>query len=336
MNTSTQPMDLTGPGSPVYEVLSDGSAIYALFPAFVYVVLSAEGGKGVDDHDRVAKIAARETVRFEDMLIRLSDTLDLVVGLAFAGEERGAVAHAINESHRHIEGRLDDGSRYHAWNKDVWAWTWAGILKPIMDAHAELRGFKSAAYRQDVYTGFLQLGALFRVQGLPPDYSDFEVYWQEVWIPRAQNTGTGQFLMDVARKPLMPRFAPWLPRPVWEGMTWPLRHLLWTSMLMTIPPELEKTLEITRTPGDRMAIQAHRMFWRLLPRAASSGWVSAYFHARLKYGNPSWRGHYSAEALDQYRVAVKQAKTSGAALPPRPSARDAHGAAHEPEKRCPF
>ncbi|MDZ4297520.1 MAG: oxygenase MpaB family protein [Moraxellaceae bacterium] len=321
MSTNDLSRDMTGPGSPLYEVLSDGSALYAILPAFLYVVLSPEGSKGVDDHDRVAKVAMRDTVSIEDMLIRLLDTFDLVVGLAFAGNERAAVAHAIHELHRHIEGTLDDGTRYHAWNKDVWAWTWAGILKPIMDTHEELRGFKTASFRQDVYTGFLQIGALFRAQGLPEQYSDFEVYWKEVWIPYANDTGTGQFIMDLARQPLMPRFAPWIPRPVWQRLTWPMRHFFWTGMLLTIPPEIEQKLGITRTWRDRIAVRAHRSFWRMLPRPITSRWVSTYFHMRLKFGNPSWRNHYSYESLDQYRIAMKEAKKSGSKLPPRPSAR---------------
>ena len=322
MSTELSPKDLTGPGSPLYEVLSDGSTLYAILPGFIFVVLDAVGGQGVDDHDRVAKISARGDVRFEDMMIRMSDTVDFVIGLIFAREERPLVAHAIYEMHRHIEGKLLDGTKYHAWNKDIWAWTWAGILKPIMDVHQELRGFKSEAFRQDVYTGLLQLGALFNVRGLPEQYSDFEVYWQEEWIPLLQSeTESGRFIAGQIKRPAKPRFAPWIPTPIWQLVTWPMRNALWAGYFLAAPPEVDKVLNITRTRGDRLSMNIHRTVWRLIPHVMTRDWVSAYFALRFKYGTPVWRTHYSRESLEQYRLAVKKAKADGTPFPPRPSAR---------------
>jgi len=95
-------VDLTGPGTPLYKILSDAITLYAAFPAFIYLTMSPEGGKGVDDHDRIAKVSAREQVRLEDMLIRMIDTFDLTIGIVFAGDERPVVAHALRELHRHI------------------------------------------------------------------------------------------------------------------------------------------------------------------------------------------------------------------------------------------
>lgn len=323
MSTESLPQDLTGPGSPLYEVLSDGSTLYAILPGFLFVVLDAVGGQGVDDHDRVAKISARSEVRFEDIITRLSDTVDFVIGIIFSGEERPLVAHAIYELHRHIEGKLLDGTKYHAWNKDIWAWTWAGILKPIMDVHQELRGFKSEAFRQDVYTGLLQVGALFNVRGLPKQYSDFEVYWQKEWIPLLQSeTESGRFIAGQIRKPAKPRFAPWIPTPIWQLTTWPLRNVLWAGYFMAAPPEVDKVLNITRTRGDRISMKIHRTVWRFVPHFMTHHWISTYFALRFKYGTPVWRSHYSRESLEQYRLAMKKAKADGTPFPPRPSARN--------------
>lgn len=312
--------DLTGPGSPLYQVLSDGAMFYVALPTLVFVVTSAAGGQGVDDHDPVARISARGSVRFGDMMRRLIDTADMVVGQAFAGDERPAVAHAIHELHRHVEGRLLDGNRYHAWNKDLWAWTWAGILKPIMDTYQELRGFESEAFRQDVYTGFLQLGAGFRVQGLPESYSEFESYWKHTWLPAMQDqTQAARFIVTLARTPPMPSFAPWLPRPAWQAITWPLRHLLWTGMLLVTPPEMEQMLGIERKRGDQASLAVHRAIWRRLPRAISGRVTERIFQLRFRYGSPPWRRHYSPESLQQRRTAIKAAKKGGPVSPEIPS-----------------
>ena len=335
MKANDHAPDLTGPGSPLYRVLSDGAMFYVALPVLVFVVTSAGGGQGVDDHDRVAKVSARGVVRFGDVMGRLFDTADMVVGQVFAGDERPIVAHAIHELHRHIEGRLHDGSRYHAWNKDLWAWTWAGIIKPIMDTYAELRGFESEDFRQDVYTGFLQLGSSFRVQGLPSRYVDFENYWQQTWLPAMQDqTQAARYIVSLARTAPKPAMARWLPQPAWQAITWPLRHLLWTGMLLVVPAEMERMLEIERTRGDRVSLALHRALWRRMPRALSGRLTERLFQLRFRYGSPPWRRHYSPESLARYRLAAKEAKAAGSAPPERPSVRwlaQVTSAVHYPE-----
>lgn len=307
--------DLTGPGSPLYTVLSDAAMIYTALPTLVFVVTSAGGGQGVDDHDPVAKTSARAQLRFEGAMRRLIDTADMVVGQVFAGEERPLVAHAIHELHRHVEGKLKDGSRYHAWNKDLWAWTWAGIVKPLMDTYGQLRGYESDAFRQDVYTGFLQLGASFHVRGLPALYADFERYWQDTWLPAMQDkTQAARFIVQVARQPPRPAAAPWLPQPAWQALTWPLRHLLWTGMLLVTPPEMERMLGIERTRSDRAALAVHRALWQRLPRGLGSRMTERLFQLRFHYGSPPWRRHFSPEALAQRRDAAKVARRGAAKL----------------------
>ena len=316
METAQHEPDLTGPGSPLYRVLSDGVMFYTALPTLVFVVTSAAGGKGVDDHDSVAKVRARGSVHFGDAMRRLIDTADMVVGQVFAGDERPLVAHAIHELHRHVEGKLHDGSRYHAWNKDLWAWTWAGILKPIMDTYEELRGFESDAFRQDVYTGFLQLGASFRVRGLPARYADFEIYWQQTWLPAMQDqTQAARFIVQLAQSPPKPKSVSWLPQPAWLAVTWPLRHLLWTGMLLVTPPEMERMLGIERSRGDRASLAVHRALWRQLPRAIGAHAAERVFQFRFRYGSPPWRRHFSPESLAERRTAIKAAKRESPELP---------------------
>lgn len=314
--------DRTRPGSALHTMLSDGSAVYAVLPAFVYVVLSEAGAKGVDDHDRVAKLDNRDTVTMEDMLVRLIDSLDLVVGLAFADDtERAAIGHAIQELHRHIEGTLEDGTRYHAWNKDLWSWTWAGILKPVMDSYEQLRGPLSPAFLQDGYIGWLQLGDLIGVRGLPSTYPEFLSYWDQQWKSLALDTGAGRFIMSQAYQPLLPGFAPWLPQPVWTAMTWPVLNLLRTSTFLVMDPEVQTLIGMKPTRAQRLGIQVHRRFWQVVPAPITKHWSGTYLKMRLRYGNTSWHRHYSAESLADYRRQFDTAKAEGCPAPDRPSKR---------------
>lgn len=316
-------LDLTGPGTPLYEILSDGTIAYAAFPGFIYLTLSPEGGKGVDDHDRVASLAVRDEVRLEDMLIRLVDTLDLVIGIVFAGDEQPIVAQSLRELHRHIEGHLSDGQRYHAWERNLWAWSWAGIIKPIMDTREQLRGFESEHFKQDAYTGFLQIGALIGVKGLPETYDDFEICWEQTWLPYldTSHSQAAHFLLEQSLNPTRPRLAPWLPRPVYLALSCPVRNFMRTSLLMVSPPEIDQALGIVRTRADERSVRIHRKVWTTVPSVVTKRWGAAYFWFRLKYGSPTWCRHYSLESLAKYRNDVKNSRNQGLPDPPRPSVR---------------
>ena len=87
MSQNDHQPDLTGPGSPLYQVLSDGVMLYTALPVLVFAVASEGGGQGVDDHDRVAGIHARGNVGLGDILDRLLNSADMVIGLVFAGDE---------------------------------------------------------------------------------------------------------------------------------------------------------------------------------------------------------------------------------------------------------
>ncbi|MGX1808958.1 oxygenase MpaB family protein [Nocardia sp. NPDC055321] len=306
----------------MHTIISDGAAFYAALPILITVVMSEDTGKGVDDHDRVTNLANRHNVPFEDFVGRFLDTADLVAGIAFAqGAQRDLIARTIKEVHRHVEGTHEDGRRYHAWNKDVWAWTWAGILKPVLDAYEQLHGPQEPEFVHDAYIGGLQLGDLFGVRGLPDTYPEFLEYWEQTWIPMARGTGTGKFLLSLAFSIPRPAVAPWIPGPVWTAATWPIANLLRTSAFAVLEPRLLDMLEIEPTPAQRFSVAAHRMWWRVTPDVLTRHWFGVFMKLRLRYGNSSWDRHYSPEALDRYHREVEDARAQGLPQPARPSKR---------------
>jgi uncharacterized protein (DUF2236 family) len=310
--------DRTGPGSAIRVIAGDGATFYAALPALIHLVLSEVGSKGVDDHDRVANLAERDTVPFEGFIGRFVDTLDLVGGILFAdGEQRALIAHTIKEVHRHVEGTLDDGTRYHAWNKDVWAWSWAGIMKPVVDAYQILHGPQSQQFLDDAYIGTLQLGDLIGVRGLPDSYPEFLEYWEQQWIPMALGTGTGKFLASLAQDVPLPAAAPWIPKPAWTTLTAPLRNMLLSSSFLVMEPRIQQLLEIEPTTVDRVSVGVHHLIWRAAPRALTSELFSTYMGLRLRYGNTSWKRHYSPAALADYRKQVEHARAQGLPQPKR-------------------
>lgn len=310
--------DRTRRGSAAHTVLSDGTAFYAMLPILIYVVLSEGGSKGVDDHDPVAGVAVRDNVRFGTAVNRLVDTMDLVAGLLFADdEERELIAKTIGELHRFVEGTLDDGTRYHAWNKELWAWTWAGILKPVIDAYEILHGPQSQEFLDDAYIGTLQLGDLIGVRGLPDTYGEFLEYWEKQWIPKALDTGTGRFIANLPVNLPRPATAPWIPQAVWNTIYWPVRNVLLTSSFIVMEPRLRHLIDIEPTTADRVSVGVHRLIWRAVPRALTGELFGTYLTLRLRYGNTSWKRHYSPAALADRRKQVEHARAQGLPQPKR-------------------
>ncbi|MUM17821.1 DUF2236 domain-containing protein [Mycobacterium sp. CBMA271] len=317
---------LLGRGSATREMLSDLSTVYAAFPAFIYPVLSAKGGKGIDDHDRIAKVAVREQVRLEDVIGRARDTVDLALGVVFADDERVKVSETIRELHRFIQGELDDGTRYHAWERDLWNWTWAAIVLPLMEVHGQLRGWPSPVVRQKAYEGLLAIGHLFGADDLPRKYDDLLTYrdgaWMESVDPHASQAT--RFLLAELRAPSSFRAMPWLPNPVLRALSWPIRHLLRVGLLIAATDALSDAMDIRPSWKDKLAIAIHRGVWKILPAAITRGWIGWYMAARIRFGKVPWRTHYSQDSLQHYRDQMRDARQSGAPEPARPSALSLH------------
>ncbi|MCF8572244.1 DUF2236 domain-containing protein [Gordonia sp. HY002] len=314
---------LLGPGSPTRVMLADASTVYAAFPAFIYPVLSPKGGKGVDDHDRIGKVSVRDEVRLEDVIGRARDTIDLVLGVVFADEERREVAAAIEELHRFIHGELADGSKYHAWENDLWNWTWAAIMIPLMDAHEKLRGWPSDQFREDAYAGLRAVGALFGAASLPDTYDGFIEYRDSSWLESVDPSAAAatSYLLGQRADPSRLRSPSKFPHTFTRIVSGPARHIARVGLLLVNTDTVGAAMGMSPTRADEVTLAAHRHIWRLIPRRASSGWVECYMRIRLRFGSPEpvWRTHYSPAALAQYRQRMRAARAADTSEPPRPS-----------------
>ncbi|WP_078308095.1 MULTISPECIES: oxygenase MpaB family protein [unclassified Mycobacterium] len=313
---------LLGPGSATRDMLADLSTLYSAFPSFIYPVLSAKGGKGVDDHDRIGKVSVRAQVRLEDVIGRARDTVDLVLGVVFADDERVEVANAIREIHRFIHGELDDGTLYHAWERDLWNWTWAAIVLPLMEVHGQLRGWPSPLVQQKAYEGLWAIGQLFGADQLPEQYEDLIAYRDGAWMdsvdPHAAQAAS--FLLAQLRRPSSFRAMPWLPGSVLRVVSWPIRHLARVGLLIATTDALNDAIRIELSRRDKLSMKIHRRVWKVLPVAITRGWVGWYMAGRIRFGKMPWRTHYSPESLQHYRNQMRNARRSASPEPVRPSA----------------
>ncbi|NNG98999.1 oxygenase MpaB family protein [Gordonia araii] len=309
--------------SPTRTMLGDACILYAAFPSFVYPVLSAKGGKGVDDHDRIGKVSVRDQVRLEDVVGRAKDTIDMVLGVVFLDAEREDIAASIRELHRFIHGQLDDGVNYHAWETELWNWTWVAIVLPLMEVYGQLRGWPSDSFREEAYAGMRAVGVLFGADTLPATYQELIDYRDNKWM-ESVDPGAAEataYLLSQRSRPSGFRAFPKISRPLVRVVGWPVRHIAWIGLLLANTDPLSRAMGLHTRRIDRLALGLHHAVWRTIPRHWSGGWIERYVELRSRYGKVAWRTHYSPEALAGYRAEMKRARAGQTAEPPRPSAR---------------
>lgn len=306
--------ELIGPGSALYRIFGDfTSFVYASMPASTVGVLHPKGAQGLGEHDHWFGTDPAQ-LGIEDALRRVWETLELVAGVIYGGDEREYIAHAIRELHRPVRGTMPDGSRYHAWNADVWNYVWATTLKAVIDSYERMRGFRSRKELDDTYEGFREVGRMFGVRGLPDTWEELDEYCHDLYTNVVQDGRGARFWLAqlTAYGILKPRTARWIPRPVWRLVTLPVRRIFKLSLIITLPEEVDRRFGLRRTAFDRLELALHTAFWRLVPRRVTEGFAPTYFALRRRFGEPVWRRRWSPEVLAE-RHARDRAQRAGRA-----------------------
>jgi uncharacterized protein (DUF2236 family) len=296
--------DLLAPGSPANRVLAEPLiALYGL-PGFLLPLM----------HPATAEATMRRDMVFTDpnahlfhFAIRLRDTIEMIAGVAHAGDEAEHIAYAMRELHRGISGDDVNGQPYHAWTRDIWTWNWAAIVAGFMSGYGASRGFPSRQFRDDAYLGMVENGRRFGVLGMPASYDEFlEVWPRERDRVAAPDNATIQRVLALTQARHLP--APvWLrslPLPAWALLTMPIRHFLRVSLMFGLTAEERVMIGFRERRTDRVGARVHQLFWGVaLPRAASYRLGLAWMSARGRWGTPTWRRRFSAEALEGHRRA---------------------------------
>ena len=153
--------------------------LYANVPALIMPTLHPKIAHVLSEKDRALN-GSEDLPTLQAASRRLISTYEMVMGIVFAGPEADDVAHGLHELHRPIAGSMPDGTSYHAWNKDVWNWTWGSILKGGLDIADEFGLFADADEREQAYRALNEVGRRFGVRSLPDTYDGFCAYWQPI------------------------------------------------------------------------------------------------------------------------------------------------------------
>ena len=292
---------LIAKGSPLYVMLGDAVSLIYGYPSTVVPAMHPVGGYGVGQHDRVFN-GRIDPLGFEHEIGRFRDTMELVMGVVFGGPKSADIAYAVRELHRGVHGTMPDGNRYHAWNPRMWRWFWSGSVAAWMNAYEEFRGYPSAAFRDDVYVGFVELGRQFGVKGMPETYREFVAFWPSERDLFSTGTPEARFLADqLTANILKPSAAQWIPTWAWIAVTLPLRRVFRMALIAGFTPEQNEQIGIRKNRFDALELRLHKAFWHMVPTSLSRRFVPAYFFLRERFGTPSWHRHYSRAALDARR-----------------------------------
>ncbi|MEU7145902.1 oxygenase MpaB family protein [Nocardia sp. NPDC046473] len=301
-----EPSALLAPGSVTYRVLGDaGTMTYVSMAGMVLGTLMPKVGRGIEEHEPllngdIAPAGTGHSIR------RLFDSYELLAGIVLGAtaQDRADAANALRELHRKISGTMPDGARYHAWERETWAYAWTGIFQGVIEAYDFSRGFTCDTERDEALAGMVELGRSFGVQGIPDTREEFDAYWTDYLCNVAENNPTVEWIMkQMGPETRKPASAPWIPQPVWRVITFPLRRLLRVGALATFPEVLDERLGLHRTRIDAVELALHKGVWRLVPKALSQTAGPIFFRARQHIGpKPPWQNRFSRDNLAHRRA----------------------------------
>lgn len=299
--TATDPL---APGTVGYWLAGHPLILqYANVPALLMPTFYPRIAHVLSEKDRTLNGSVKLTT-LQESSRRLRSTYEMVAGIVWAGPQGDDVAHGLYELHRPIAGTMPDGTRYHAWNADMWNWTWGSILKGIIDVTDAFKLLHGDDEREAAYQALNELGRRFGVNGLPDDYAGFLEYWQPIVDSQLEANPQVQFILDNALNLPKPRGWDRVPMPLWRLISLPATRTLRVGILAGVPEKLHPLVGLRITRIDRIERQLHGLFWRSIPRSRSGQFGPKYFDRLQKSGRAGWQGPYSRETLEAHRPAA--------------------------------
>ncbi len=219
---------------------------------------------------------------------RLISTYEMVMGIVFAGPEADEVAHGLHELHRPISGTMPDGPPYHAWNNDVWNWTWGGsILEGGIDIADAFGLFRTDDEREQAYRALVEIGRRYGVRSLPGTHADFLDYWTPVVEETLAVGPEVRFIVDHATTLAKPRgLGPCPPHLLWRLMSLPATRTIRVGILAGVPERFHSEMGLRITLLDRIERQIHALFWRSVPRPIAGWFAPTYFGCDAATAHP--------------------------------------------------
>lgn len=312
--------ELLSEGSVLYRVMGDAAMLYSGLAVLVLGTVQPQTIQGLKDHEPIFQKQSNltEAERKAAQAKRLQESVELIGGIIYGvtEQDKADAAFAMRELHRKIKGHLADGSKYHAWQPDVWAHAWAGIFIGMISAYEVFRGFTSSEERDEALAGFVEFGKVFGVTGVPETWNDFDPYW-ESFVASAVIDETVRQIATVARNGYF-QTTLWkrLSNREWRSglklfLALPKLRIMRVGAMATFPHQFDQQLGITRTVLDKIELRFHQLIWKLVPKSMSAKVGPNSFRKKAERGHlPIWKKRLSRENLLITREELRQKPTT--------------------------
>ncbi|PCH62777.1 MAG: hypothetical protein COC19_02320 [SAR86 cluster bacterium] len=308
--------ELLDENSMLYKMLGDAGVVYAGLAVLVLGTVQVQTIKGLKDHEPIfqKQTNTSEADKKKAQAQRLQESSELLGGIIYgvSEQDKADAAFALRELHRKIRGHLADGSRYHAWEPQVWAHAWAGIFKGIIDAYAVFRGFDTPEHRDEALLGFIEFGKVFGVKGIPDNWLEFDIYWQDFISTAVIDETVCQIASVVRNGYFQENLLERLRSGEWRAAlkliaSLPKLRFARVGAMATFPLQFDQQLGIKRTLFDRIEGKIHQLIWRCVPKSWSSKLGPNSFKKRAERGHiPIWRKRLSRENLQITKNQIRE------------------------------
>jgi uncharacterized protein (DUF2236 family) len=206
-------------------------------------------GQGVQEH----------SVWFDETLARLQRSIPPIFDTVYGVDGRAA-GHDVRDFHRHIKGKLADGTPYSALNPDTYYWAHACFVEHLITAtNTFIRRLSDAEKEQLVaesVTWFERYGVSSR--GTPRTYAEFMAYFDTMLEERLEAHRTATYGVGYATRG-WPR-----PKPVHPVLWWFVRGPVNAfSSFLTIGGMPARGREILGLPWDGRRERRYQRFARV-------------------------------------------------------------------------
>lgn len=287
-DTQLAPAPPVGADSLIWKFFGDRRAFLAFQRVAGTENCIEQLGQAVLDH----------SVIFDDFIGRAQRTAPPVMRTVYSAEPQ-RWGRTVRDFHRDIKGTIDDGSRYHALNPELFYWAHATFVDQVLYVTDTFIRRLSYAEKAQIFT---ESKAWYRLYGVsdrsqPQTYEEFCDYWEDM-LSRFVPHKTIVYATGYLRKGLpRPRR---VPAPIWRVASAPLNAAIYTIVVGTLPQQMREVCDLTWSPKQEKRFQRFAavlrranplinrlpLRWLYLPWAYE-GWRSVDVDPRRLYNRPA-------------------------------------------------
>lgn len=245
-----------GPGDFVWNWGGSLLGLPVFFHGALLQVMHPVIGAGVDQHSNYV----------EDPLKRGYGTIRYFTSFIYDPVEARRAQETLRNVHQQVQGIDYHGKKYHALNRDPYAFVWMSFVSPFMHLQRILQPGATPAEVESLYGEVKNWGRLFGVveELIPETYEEAIAEFDRVCAEVLENTTAAQKLIATARRVPAPWVVPKPLAPLWRPIGAMLARPLDYFNRAYMPPPAREKLDMRWTKSDQALLTAIESLLRAL------------------------------------------------------------------------